>query len=293
MDIDTELLISAVEEKNNIWDVSDENYKNRDAREKSWEDIAAAIIPNFVGLDNKEKKTAVAKLQKRWKTVRDAFTRCRAKGKTLKSGSAAKKGAKYIYYENLRFLEKTMELNSTEANFTEATQQSDDQNSNQDADDHSDKEIDEKEFQAERLQPLFDKKRASKKNALEESLVTFLKKSEVPIHDEDKSFLDSLLPTLRNFNQDQKLQFRIEVLNLMVKIKNFSSAQPAAMVTQPYPSNNYYQRSTSSASSAFTPRPMISPGTSYDIISSPPSNSSTSSQLPDQFIYNPEYTELP
>ena len=57
--IDTELLIGAIEEKRNIWDVSDETYKNRDAREKSWEDIAAVIIPNFVGLDDKEKKMPV------------------------------------------------------------------------------------------------------------------------------------------------------------------------------------------------------------------------------------------
>ena len=35
--LNTELLISAVEEQQNIWNVADENYKNRDAREKSLE----------------------------------------------------------------------------------------------------------------------------------------------------------------------------------------------------------------------------------------------------------------
>ena len=64
---------------------------------------------------------------------------------------------------------------STEANFTEATLQSDDQNSHQEDDDHSDKEIDDP-VQAELVKPLFDRKRAPKRNALEKSLVTLKKK---------------------------------------------------------------------------------------------------------------------
>ena len=140
----------------------------------------------------------------------------------------------------------------------------------------------------------FNKKRSSKQDTLEENLVKFLKRSEEPICDEDKSFLYSLLPTLRNFNHDQKLQFRIEVLNLMVKIKN---SQPPAIVTQePYPSNNiiYLQRPTSSASSTFTSVSMSSPG-AYDI-PSPPSNASQPAAIVTQGPYPPNninYLQLP
>ena len=43
--------------------------------------------------------------------------------------------------------------------------------------------------------------------ATNQSLVTFKKKTKERIGDEDKAFQDSLLPTFRNFNQEQKLQF--------------------------------------------------------------------------------------
>ena len=57
------------------------------------------------------------------------------------------------------------------ANFTEATLQSDDQNSHQEDDDHSDEEIDDP-VQAELVKSLFNRKRSPKRNALKGSLVT-------------------------------------------------------------------------------------------------------------------------
>lgn len=40
-----------------------------------------------------------------------------------------------------------------------------------------------------------------------------------PIEDEDKSFFDSLLPAVRSFNLDQKLEFRSEVICLIKNIR--------------------------------------------------------------------------
>lgn len=41
---DTELLISAIEQKPCIWDTSCEDYKNRDIKNKAWEDIAQLLL---------------------------------------------------------------------------------------------------------------------------------------------------------------------------------------------------------------------------------------------------------
>lgn len=55
--IDTELLISEVEQRPNLWDVSHEDYKNRDNRLKSWENIASVLITtDFENLSEVDKK---------------------------------------------------------------------------------------------------------------------------------------------------------------------------------------------------------------------------------------------
>lgn len=56
-------------------------------------------------------------MQKRWRTARDAYRRDRNKVTNTKSGQAAKKTKTYIFYDNLKFLDQVMELNSTETNF--------------------------------------------------------------------------------------------------------------------------------------------------------------------------------
>lgn len=111
------------------------------------------------------------------------------------------------------------------------------QTESQTGDQEEDNELDdnEEEFPVERVQTknrTFERKKSTKKNPLEESLIRFLNRPEATETDAAKSFLDSLLPTLKNFTEDQKLQFRVQVLNLMMKIK---SPPP-----NPAPSPHYY-----------------------------------------------------
>nr|CAH7763792.1 unnamed protein product [Callosobruchus chinensis] len=56
--LDTELLICAIEEKKNIWDVSSEDYKNKDMKSKAFMDVAAAVVQNFEEVNEKEKEEA-------------------------------------------------------------------------------------------------------------------------------------------------------------------------------------------------------------------------------------------
>nr|CAH7768307.1 unnamed protein product [Callosobruchus chinensis] len=61
--VDTELLICAIEEKKCIWDVSSEDYKNRDMKSKAFMDVAAVVVQNFEELNEKEKEEASKKLE--------------------------------------------------------------------------------------------------------------------------------------------------------------------------------------------------------------------------------------
>lgn len=45
----------------------------------------------------------------------------------------------------------------------------------------------------------------------------------VELPDEDRAFFDSLIPTIKTFTADQKLDFRSEVLNIVRRMKRQST----------------------------------------------------------------------
>lgn len=56
--IDTELLIIEVEPRTNLWHAGDEEFKDRDIRLKSWQEVAKNLIDNFEDLSEVDKKKA-------------------------------------------------------------------------------------------------------------------------------------------------------------------------------------------------------------------------------------------
>lgn len=56
--IDTELLIIEVESRKNLWHAGDENYKDRDVRLKSWQEIAKNLVENFENMPEIDQKKA-------------------------------------------------------------------------------------------------------------------------------------------------------------------------------------------------------------------------------------------
>lgn len=66
----------------------------------------------------------------------------------------------------------------------------------------------------------FQRRKRKKKDHLDEKIISFLEESKTMEHDDDRAFLVSLLPTLKTFNEVEKLQFRSEVMRIMMEIKN-------------------------------------------------------------------------
>jgi hypothetical protein len=56
MNVDTELLITEVEMRRNLWDPSQENYKDRDLRTNAWQVICSMLIPHYDEMDGDAKK---------------------------------------------------------------------------------------------------------------------------------------------------------------------------------------------------------------------------------------------
>ncbi|CAG9771473.1 unnamed protein product [Ceutorhynchus assimilis] len=94
-----------------------EEYKNRDTKNKAWEEVAQILLHDFEDLDEAKQQEAIKLIQQRWKSARDAYRRDKSKVSASKSGQAAKTFKKYIYFENLNFLNKTLDLNETDTNF--------------------------------------------------------------------------------------------------------------------------------------------------------------------------------
>lgn len=54
--ISTELFISLIEERCNLWDKSLDNYKNKVATQNSWKEILINIYPDFETWDEKKRQ---------------------------------------------------------------------------------------------------------------------------------------------------------------------------------------------------------------------------------------------
>ncbi|XP_026818990.1 uncharacterized protein LOC113557621 [Rhopalosiphum maidis] len=107
MDIDTDILISAVECRPILWDKSQEMYRDRNGTKNAWEEVCVELKSNFNSLQNSEKNEFGKEVIRRWTNVRDAFAKsCKKEKENKKSGSGAFKHKKYVYNDQLLFLKK-------------------------------------------------------------------------------------------------------------------------------------------------------------------------------------------
>nr|CAI5850362.1 unnamed protein product [Callosobruchus analis] len=230
--IDTELLICTIQNKRCIWDASSEEYKNRDSKNNAFKEVAAVVVHDFDMLTEKSRmKLVILLVQKRWKTSRDAYVRDRAKLKKSKSGDAAKTIKKYIYFENLKFLDKTMDLNITESSLT-CDQDTCTEDNIEESIIVSQSENDEEIDSTPKTSQTFTRKKRKRKNLW----MTNYYNSEDSDRDDHKAFLMSLLPTLRSFDESQTLMFRSEVLRIIMDLKKFNLITSLPMLLI----NHYY-----------------------------------------------------
>ena len=59
---DTEILISAIEQRKLLWDTSSEDYKNRNLKGNAWAEVADILIEKFEDLDETQKQEASSSL---------------------------------------------------------------------------------------------------------------------------------------------------------------------------------------------------------------------------------------
>ncbi|KAL1516231.1 hypothetical protein ABEB36_000150 [Hypothenemus hampei] len=202
-------LIELIEQRPCLWDKSADDYKDRVKKGNSWQEIYQFLIEDYDNLEENEKLTAGKAVTEKWRHIRDAF------GLSLRKKSGDKRSKEYIIVddeerqgnEEVRTEETDFDLNS------EPT-------------------------------PSRSRKRAHSMNAVDMAILKALETTAQPQTlaeiDEDAGFFASITPSVKKFNEDQKLMFRMKVLALIQEIK---SQHPRRIPSGPpsnTPSNTSY-----------------------------------------------------
>ncbi|XP_041972448.1 uncharacterized protein LOC121728350 [Aricia agestis] len=209
--LDAEAFISEVKKYPQIWNMTGEGSKKGSRKGDAWEAVARVFIPDLETMSEADKFEVYRKLHGKWRNIRDAYVR------NLKRGEGKRK---YMYAKQLAFLdaiykqeEPSHEGSSSEEEarkpakmmrHIEVYASPPDQFSEDDA-----STIDN-----------LKRRRLNNTENIEFVSTVGQNDSNYLAEDADRSFFDSVLPAVREFDMDQKLEFRGEVLKLIKRIRS-------------------------------------------------------------------------
>ncbi|GBP86209.1 hypothetical protein EVAR_68016_1 [Eumeta japonica] len=207
-------LIEAIHQRPCIWDKSLECHKDRVERRTAWEEIFSLLDERYEDMCPEEKRMTGEIIIGKWTNIRDTFV------KSLKSKMGRPK-RKYLFYDHLKFLLKIVpeeewveedipvkqEVDAKETSKRKRAKRSSDFDYSYSQDEPaSSKDTD--------YQPAF-----NDIDFIECEEIDSSKINDPRVMNEDEAFFASLLPTVVRYNEDERLEFRIEVLAIMKRIK--------------------------------------------------------------------------
>ncbi|KZC14931.1 hypothetical protein WN55_07886 [Dufourea novaeangliae] len=217
--MDIEILISEVAKHPILWDVSNYEYKDKIRRNEVWSNVAATVSQNFKQNTETEKKIIVQEVISKWRSVRDNYIRSlRKQDENIKLGSATKKIWRYVYEDQLAFLKKCREPRPTSSSTemegarvkTDSEQSTDNELEITEANVADNESTDNFKHQP---------RKKLKRINLNEKFVDVLESKRWNDDDEDMAFYRSTLPMIKTFTTDEKVQFRIKVMELIQDIR--------------------------------------------------------------------------
>ncbi|CAH0592130.1 unnamed protein product [Chrysodeixis includens] len=224
-----EALILAVKKHPCLWNIYDKEYYTKDVKQLAWEQVFTEIIRDWDTCSQVDKENKAYDLKKKWTNIRDYFRRDLLKTQHSPTGSAAKK-KKYVFSNLLNFLIPIFDKKVTEGN-----------NENNDSEDSS--QVPESERQEEdAAQQDYNTNMKSPTPPSTPSqtpyAVSNIKREQEDAHiqilnvhqnqqrtnqgiqeeDDDTKFLLSFREHMKQLNGDQKIDFKIGMLQLVKKI---------------------------------------------------------------------------
>ncbi|XP_050064634.1 uncharacterized protein LOC126553526 [Aphis gossypii] len=196
-EVDMELFIGEVKLDPEIWNIADNNYHDRTKKRGAWIEICRVFCEGFDEKDERDKNNMCTSCIKKWRNVKDNFKKSLNK---TKSGQAAGSGRKYIYARQLSFLQTAGATTETQSSF---------------GNDEIEEELTQPQ-KPEQPPPYNQRSMKKRKSDIETSLIDFMN-TPIPTPtviqelNPDRSFFESILPSISDFTEDQKLDFRYEV----------------------------------------------------------------------------------
>ncbi|XP_023938063.1 uncharacterized protein LOC112045908 isoform X2 [Bicyclus anynana] len=261
--LDAEKFIAEIRKHRQLWDVDEGGrpFRNR-AKEKAWRAVARVFIQDFDTLSETELAEVYRKLYNKWRNIRDAYVRNIRSTRVNKCGS-------YIFMKQLSFLDSRYKPNP---NASRSDDQSSDDGDRTNNDNNSCDSDEPSIIENLKRRRTSSKRKKSAPNSNDEETprknrpkleivdpalsdmgsvqcpeyenpISMSRLSDeggadttqVPMFDEDRSFFDSLLPAVREFDMDQKLKFRYEVLRTIKDIRSQKQS-----TCKPEPSSSAY-----------------------------------------------------
>ncbi|XP_060872763.1 uncharacterized protein LOC132946719 [Metopolophium dirhodum] len=127
--VNLELMITIIEERPVIWDITLDIYKDRNLTRNAWKEICLAFVEDFDDKSEKYKDDIRKMYLNKWSNIRDNWVRSYKQFKSNeRSGSGANKSKKYIFHEQLRFLEKVVDQRPTISSLAKKNDNSEEDN---------------------------------------------------------------------------------------------------------------------------------------------------------------------
>ncbi|XP_018311577.1 uncharacterized protein [Mycetomoellerius zeteki] len=161
-EINTELLISLIEERPAIWDKTLNIYKDKNIKESAWREICVILKEGFEEKEQKERQEFGKLVLKKWTHIRDSWSKSIKRYKEQKqSGSSTKSSKLYVFHEQMSFLNKIID--------TTVAHESTDNNKNEEnkSDDANDEAKNQDEIVEDAKRPRSIPESVSKKNHYE------------------------------------------------------------------------------------------------------------------------------
>ncbi|CAH2003415.1 unnamed protein product [Acanthoscelides obtectus] len=210
-------IYSLIESKECLWDKTKEVSKDKVLRRNAWRDVCAFLEPNFEDMDQKNKDEITSAVMIKWSNIRDIFI----KSLKTKSGQAAKK---YIYSDNLQFLLKTATPDETDSSIPTQNDSESLPESQQTSHSNLDQSIPSPSTSTSTS--TMNRRGTKRLNAVYAEILKAIQansaESESELIDDDRAFMISLLPSVKQLNDEDRFDFRIEVMQLLRRFKNRS-----------------------------------------------------------------------
>ncbi|CAB3246138.1 unnamed protein product [Arctia plantaginis] len=243
--IETEQLITEVQNKPCIWNFSAVDYNEKDAKHQAWIEIAVALHEDFLSLSERNKREIVRHMQKKWKGLRDYFTRQKAKERATKGERPLRK-RKAPFLAMLQFLDIPKP----------GDDESQDQGKSGSVTELNDNTLHEADSDGSRSSVTWSRNQSSlSKQSKNMPRSTVKKKSLMRKRDPDMNFLLNILPDMKSMNARQNFDFRFKVMKLIKNIKYnkpndcyYSNASGSSTQGQEMPQFTWHTTSTDAKS---------------------------------------------